>query len=661
MEHVKNNDAVINPIQNSGFDPIFFVEVFSVEFIFLVFGKYYNVVFVKGGRTLMKNRKLPGSLSVLSVIHSFIGFLVFIFCVWVLLGSSCPSPGTNQPKGDGQVEIVVEPKTVGDVVSMGLVVDKIQVVWQESLSSEQKVITIRDRQTPVNFGGLQEKKLKLFAVYQIPDGYISQIRYVTEGGFVAFTDGHTEKVFVPSGAQTGEKLVTIDGPIQIVSSQRTRIKIEFDPAESLVCNKGTGCHLKPTLKGQVVEYVPLPPEEQFRPHEVDVEFKPGVTREQVDELNKKIGAIVIRGPFSVIPDDNSYTIKIPDDMKEEEAVAFYDSSPLVESANKVFILRTATIPDLTKTDPDYTKLNYLRTIQADKAWETTTGSKDVKIAVLDTGIDATQSDLKNNVDTASGYNFVANKQDASDDNGHGTKMAGIIGATQGDGGIVGINWRVTLIPIKVCDSQQACDTDIVKAGLKYAKEKGSHIVNLSMSYKFTNETQSFIDALKNGFKNSTSSSILYVISSGNVGEGQPALNIDNIPSTSYVHPAQVPITNKIVVAGVDDSTTPNPYELNFYGPTTVDIMAPATTYSTWIQGYYAISSGTSDSAAIISGVAGLVLAKNPSLRGKPIDLKSKILNNIDYFSSLCSYCSSCGRVNAYYSVNSKLRDFVESK
>jgi len=572
--------------------------------------------------------------------------LFLILCVLVLPG--CSYIPTNQPKGDGQVEIVVEPKKIGEVVSVNLVVQKIQVVWREKLSSEEKVITIRERQTFLNLAGLQEMKMKMVGIYDIPDGFISQIRYITDGGFAAFTDGSIEKIFVPSGPQTGEKLVVIDGPIEITSAQRTRVKIEFDPDETLVCTKGTGCHLKPTLKGQVVEYVPMPKEEQFRPHQVVVYFKEGVTREQIDDLNAQIGAEVIEEPSPVVPELNDYLMKIPDDMNEEEAVQFYDNSPLVESAILDF---TGIKISATPTDSLFGNQTYLKTIKAEDAWNTTTGSSNVKIAILDTGIDKSHPDLINNI-IPEGYDFVNNDYDSSDDNGHGTMVAGIIGATANDGGIVGINWKVSIIPIKVCDSKGICDPKDIIKGLSYAKNLSAHLANLSFSGKYVDQTKSQIDKLKSNFQKATSSTTLYIISAGNTGENQPALNIDEIPETSFVYPAQVPISNKIVVTGVDNSTPPNPWERNFYGENSVDITAPAYGFSTHPEGLYAFSEGTSISTATVSGVAGLVLVRFPGMRYNPVDLKFQITASTDYFSNLCNIVSTCGRVNAYYAVKS---------
>ena len=100
---------------------------------------------------------------------------------------------------------------------------------------------------------------------------------------------------------------------------------------------------------------------------------------------------------------------------------------------------------------NYADLWGLKKIDAEGAWRESTGSQTITVAVVDTGIDRNHPDIKGNV--ASGWNFLTNTTDAMDDNGHGTHVAGIIGAAGNNAlGVVGVNWRVNIMPFKFFNS-----------------------------------------------------------------------------------------------------------------------------------------------------------------------------------------------------------------
>ncbi len=106
---------------------------------------------------------------------------------------------------------------------------------------------------------------------------------------------------------------------------------------------------------------------------------------------------------------------------------------------------------------------------------------DTLIAVVDTGVDSTLADLKGKVRTDLGRNFVGRNNNAMDDQGHGTHVAGII-AAQSDNGysMTGLNAKAKIIPVKVLDSTGAGDTEQIALGIKYAADKGAKVINLSL-------------------------------------------------------------------------------------------------------------------------------------------------------------------------------------
>ena len=100
------------------------------------------------------------------------------------------------------------------------------------------------------------------------------------------------------------------------------------------------------------------------------------------------------------------------------------------------------------------------------------------MAVVDTGIDRNHPDIKGNV--ASGWNFLSNTTDAMDDNGHGTHVAGIIGAAGNNAlGVVGVNWRVNIMPVKFLNSGGYGSSSLGAQAIIYAADNGARVINLS--------------------------------------------------------------------------------------------------------------------------------------------------------------------------------------
>ncbi len=128
-------------------------------------------------------------------------------------------------------------------------------------------------------------------------------------------------------------------------------------------------------------------------------------------------------------------------------------------------------------------------IDATQAWTISTGSKNVVVAILDTGIDLTHPDLMNNIwtnepeangpagldndgdgyiDDLHGWNFIANNNNVNDDQGHGTNVAGIIGGEGNNGiGVAGVNWNISMIPVKVLDANGEGSTASIIQGVEY--------------------------------------------------------------------------------------------------------------------------------------------------------------------------------------------------
>jgi subtilisin family serine protease len=284
-----------------------------------------------------------------------------------------------------------------------------------------------------------------------------------------------------------------------------------------------------------------------------------------------------------------------------------------------------------------------------EAWTVTTGSPSVKVAVVDTGIDWRLPDLARNVDVADGANFDSPGAPPMDTVGHGTAMAGIIGAVGNNGvGIAGVNWRVSLIAEKVPLAQEGKPPpppvvggeQKLAAAITDAVSKGARVVNLSFG---GDQPQPALDQAMAAAPNT-----LFVIAAGNSGR-----NLDVAPQyPCAASPGSPAVPNKLCVAAVDNTGS-----LDFasnYSARLVDLAAPGTDvpqldlpgdHSVLSNGHgYGYGSGTSQATAFVSGVAALVLAHDPNLDGAA--LRARILATVDRVPSLAGKVASGGEIDA---------------
>lgn len=233
-------------------------------------------------------------------------------------------------------------------------------------------------------------------------------------------------------------------------------------------------------------------------------------------------------------------------------------------------------------------------VNALKAWDITRGSHNVKIAIIDTGVDYNHPDLKGNVDSSHGYNFVNNTKDAMDDQGHGTHCAGTIGAIHDNKvGVAGVMADVTIIPIKFLDSSGSGTLENAIKSIDYATELNVDL--MSNSWGGGGRSQAMYEAIKRA----SDKGIIFTAAAGND-------STDNDTEPSY--PASYDLPNVVSVAAL---TAQN--ELAYFssfGKNSVHIAAPGLNILSTIKGgKYEVMSGTSMATPHVSGVLGLLLAK----------------------------------------------------
>ena len=267
-------------------------------------------------------------------------------------------------------------------------------------------------------------------------------------------------------------------------------------------------------------------------------------------------------------------------------------------------------------DPLMNKKWDLEKISAEQAWlKFSKGSRDIVVAVIDTGIDTNHPDLADNmwknskeipgngkdddgngyVDDIYGWNFVANNNKVNDTHGHGTHIAGIIGAVGGNNiGLSGVSPKVSLMALKYYnpnDNGKQNLKNTVKA-INYAVQNGAHIINYSGGGLEPNLKE------KEAIRKAQEKGILFVAASGNEGS-----NIDK--KTSY-YPARYPFNNILPVTATD--TSDQVLNSSNYGKTVHESAPGRNILSTLPRGRYGHMTGTSQATAVATGAAALIMA-----------------------------------------------------
>ncbi len=290
--------------------------------------------------------------------------------------------------------------------------------------------------------------------------------------------------------------------------------------------------------------------------------------------------------------------------QELAEIAALRSNPNVLYAEPDYIaLAQPTIPN----DTYYGRQWGLSKIDAPAAWDVTTGSSAVVIAIVDTGIDLNHEDFScAGKLTAARWNFVANNNNPDDDNGHGTHVAGIAAACSNNGkGVAGVAWGARLMPVKVLDSGGSGYYSDVAAGITYAVNNGAKIINLSLGGVSDDST------LANAVQYAHDHGALVVAAAGNCAQGGSGCGY---PANPIIYPAAYP--NVLAVAATDSGD--NWGNFSEYQPY-VGVAAPGVAiYSTLLGGSYGSMSGTSMATPYVSGLAALLWSFSPSFTADQI-------------------------------------------
>ncbi|MCU7722189.1 S8 family serine peptidase [Actinoplanes sp. KI2] len=335
-------------------------------------------------------------------------------------------------------------------------------------------------------------------------------------------------------------------------------------------------------------------QQKFDPHTVLVRFKSGLS------ATTKNKALSKRSVSSLGAVEGTGFVKVHTDGSAADALRQLRADPAVSAASLDYKRQITATPN----DPGYTygDQDYLKTVRVPQAWDRTKGSTAQLIAVVDTGVNGAHEDLKGR--TVAGYNAITNTAIAagakSDDNGHGSMVAGIAAAnTNNSIGVAGVAWTGRVMPVKALDKEgSGWDSDIAR-GVTWAADHGAKVINLSLGGPDDDAV------LHDAIKYATNKGALVVVAAGNSG--------DNAPQYPAVYP-------EVLAVGATDHAG-NLTDFSTYGDW-VDVAAPGYAIVSTGPGLdpangpgedYYIGDGTSFAAPIVSGVAALVRSEYPAL------------------------------------------------
>ncbi len=369
-------------------------------------------------------------------------------------------------------------------------------------------------------------------------------------------------------------------------------------------------------------------------------------------------SFLFRGEVRRTPSlSNIHVLKLPDDRDMEKLAEEYQKDENVIYAEPNYYLYADVIPN----DPDFPQQWGLHNtgqygladadIDAPEAWDLETGGSSVIIAIIDSGIDMSHEDLDGKIwtnmgetpddgidndgngyiDDVRGWDFIDNDNDPSDYLGHGTHVAGIAAAETDNGvGIAGVSWDARIMNIRILNNSGNGTFSDAADAVIYAAQKGAKVINMSFgSYAYSSLLE---DALANAYATS-----LLVASAGNDGvEIHPIYRQPHYPS-AYDYVVGVGATD-VIFDILTDTWIETKARFSNYG-VNADVYAPGVSiYSTVPHDNYIAWNGTSMSAPLVSGLAGLIFSYRSGLSYEQV--RVRIIKTADAI-------SGGTRINAY--------------
>lgn len=383
----------------------------------------------------------------------------------------------------------------------------------------------------------------------------------------------------------------------------------------------------------------------------------------VQVLRQRLGSTAVREIHPFVTDPSLAVVKLKDEALSEKAIRILGIEPAVVYSEPNYIYHVF-IPN----DPEFQKQwGMLNVGQADTSgqtgiagvdigisqlWENgITGKKNIRVAIIDTGIQWDHPDLADNlftnaaeiagngrdddgngfVDDVHGWNFAANTNASSDDNGHGTHCAGVIGGIGNNGtGVAGVNWNVSLLPVKFLDAEGSGTLEGAVNAINYARIMKVNV--MSNSWGGGGYSAAMADAITQAGQQG----ILFVAAAGNDGTS----NDGDKPT----YPGSYELPNVIAVAATDNRDTLASFS-NF-GTKHVHVAAPGVSvFSTYMGSTYKSLNGTSMATPHVAGIAALLFSEHPEWTYDII--KDRLIKTSTPVRALRKKVAAGGRVNAY--------------
>ncbi|MFP5518619.1 MAG: S8 family serine peptidase [Bdellovibrionia bacterium] len=398
------------------------------------------------------------------------------------------------------------------------------------------------------------------------------------------------------------------------------------------------------------------------PGEYLVKLKPNLQLQQMQlkNLSQELGSYV----KSTIPNQNIVVVKRPAIEIQSHAIKSLANNPLVDIVEPNYYYRFNKTPN----DPMFGQLWGLKNngqqdsqrragvagvdIGAEQAWDITTGSSNIVVAVIDTGVNYNSPDLKPNmwtntrelngkagvdddgngiVDDIYGAAFVGGQVSGNplDDHGHGSHCAGTIGARGNDGvGVAGVAWNVKIMGVKFLSKDGGGSLEDAIKSIDYATSMGAKV--LSNSWGGGGHS----DLLKEAIERSNKAGTLFVAAAGNESNNNDA---------NPTYPASYDVANVLSVAAVDNRGTMASF--SNYGRNKVHVGAPGVNILSTTTSGFDSWSGTSMAAPHVSGIAVLLASTNPQMSG--VEMKERITRTAVSIPGLRGKVKSGGIANAY--------------
>lgn len=417
--------------------------------------------------------------------------------------------------------------------------------------------------------------------------------------------------------------------------------------------------------------------------EIIVKYKKGQMSAS-QALHRVTNSTVIKR-FTMIPETE--VIKLSGGMSVRDGIMRYMSDTSVEYAEPNYIRGLSKIPNDTYFNQQWALLNTGQfngtpnsDIKATWAWDINTGNSNIVIGIIDTGMAYNHPDLIANrwvneaenpdngidddgngkIDDRFGWDFTrcarfnpdtgfcstpkTPDKDPMDDNGHGTHVVGIIGASGDNGtGISGVMWNVRLMPLKILNADGEGSVADEIAAIDYVvmmKQRGVDIKAINASFSGGTYSTAEFDAIRRV----NDAGILFVTAAGNGGDDEIGDNNDNVPS----YPGNYNLPNIVSIAATDQND--HLAVFSNYGLNTVHGAAPGVHVLSIVPTGFNYYSGTSMATPHVTGLVGLLYSQYPWFSASQI--KSTILRYVDTLPSLSGKIMSGGRINAYKALSS---------